>query len=651
MYSRTSLAVLALSLASPAFAQEHADKTLDEIIVTSTPLNKTRETLSQGVSVLTGADLNTRMEGTIGETLVSLPGVSSTFFGPGASRPIIRGLGGDRVEVLVNGLGAIDASTVSPDHAVAGESLSVKSVEVIRGPNTLLYGPSAIGGVVNIIDGRIPMEMPEGAVEGRARLTYGTNADERTAAGGVTFGLGDQFAAHAEGSWRKADDYHVPAGALAGGKVVEHSALKDKTGSAGFSWIGGDGSYLGAAISRTDDLYGVPGEEEGVQIDLGQTRVDLMGQANMGGSLIQSAKMRFAWADYKHAELEDGETGTTFHNKGWQGRLELVQQPMGNLTGAVGVQLKYRNFDSVGEEAVAPHSKTTQYGVFLLEEYALGAVTVQGGLRLDRADIDANDIGQSRDFTALSGSIGAIWDLTEDVALTAHLSHTRRNPTAEELYSSGPHLATGAFEQGDALLGSETANGIEGGVRLHGERWALHGQVYYTDYADFIYLADTGDEEDGLPIRQFAATDAEFYGFEAEGDLVLIGTLQEGLHLHLQADTVRASMEGGNGHLPRIPPFTGTAGLAYLSPLFDAGAEVAYTAKQGRVAEFEEPTGDHTFVNAHLEVRPFQAMPDLALGLRVRNLFNTIGYNHTSFLKAVAPQPGRDVRFSVNLAF
>jgi len=651
MYSRTSLAVLALCLASPALAQEHADKDLDEIVVTSTPLNETRETLSQGVSVLTGDDLKNRIEGTIGETLTSLPGVSSTFFGPGASRPIIRGLGGDRVEVLVNGLGAIDASTVSPDHAVAGESLSVKSVEVIRGPNTLLYGPSAIGGVVNIIDGRIPTQMPKDIVDGEARLTYGTNADERTAAGAVTFGLGEQFAGHLDGSWRKADDYHVPEGALPGGKVVEHSALKAKNGSGGLSWIGQDGSYLGAAVSRTDSLYGVPGEEEGVQIDLGQTRVDLMGEARMDTSLIQAARMRFAWADYKHAELEDGETGTTFHNKGWQGRLELVQQPMGNLTGAAGVQVKYRNFDSVGEEAVAPHSKTKQVGGFLLEEYDLGAVSLQGGLRLDHVDIDANDINQSRSFTGLSGSIGAIWDLTEDVALTAHMSHTRRNPTAEELYSNGPHLATGAFEEGDPALGSETANGIEGGVRLHGERWALHGQVYYTDYNGFIYEADTGEVEDDLPVRRFAATDAHFYGFEAESDLVLIGTMQGGLHLHLQADAVRAGMSGGNGHLPRIPPFTGTAGLDYISALFDAGAEVAYTAKQDRVAEFETPTDDHTFVNAHLVVRPFQAMPDLELGLRVKNLFNTVGYTHTSFLKDVAPLAGRDVRFSVGTTF
>ncbi|MFN3231389.1 MAG: TonB-dependent receptor [Alphaproteobacteria bacterium] len=681
------------------------------IEILAVPYGADSESLTQGVSILQGNELERRLEGSIGETLFGLPGVSSTFFGPASSRPIIRGQSGPRVRVLIGGIGSIDASSVSPDHAVAGEGLAIEKVEVIRGPSTLLYGPNAIGGVVNILDGRIPTEMPEDGVEGAVRTFFGTNANEFGAAASVTAGLGDRLAIHLDGFYREGDDYRVPLGAILedddhdddhghdddydedhdahdddhdhedeeNPRRVENSDFETKSGTAGLSYIG-DSGFLGVSVTVLDSNYGIPGghghghegehdddhgddhddghedddehghgkgdeEEETVRIDLEQVRVDVMGGLDTDFLIFKETKFRFGWADYEHVELEGGEVGTLFTNKGWEGRLDLVQDDSGAWSGGMGLNVLKRNFSAVGAEAFTPPSETTKWGLFTAQEVDLGDIVLQGGLRYDHTKVNPETADPTRSFDQISASVGAIWQAADPLRLTVHLSRTERAPTAEELFSNGPHLATNGFEVGDPTLGKETANSAELGVHVHSGPFDLEASVYYTAYNDFIFLSNTGAEEDGLPVRAYGQHNATFYGMELAAQVELM----TGLIARGQLDWVRAKIDPTDEPLPRIPPLRVTAGLDYSANQFDVGAEVQFVDSQNRVAALEEPTDDYTLLNAYLTWRPFSNVEGVSFSVRGRNLLNKIARNHSSFIKEDAPLPGRDVRFSLNI--
>ena len=361
MQKKVVAGLAALVLAPVQAMAQDVPHSIDSIVVETVPWLVRSDALTQSISILEGDALDIRLEGTIGETLSGLPGISSTFFGPGASRPIIRGQSGDRVRILIGGISSIDASTVSPDHAVAGESLSVERIEVIRGPSALLYGPNAIGGVVNILDGRIPTKMPETGWDSIARAQYGTVADERSLTASVTGAASKEIAVHLDGFLRRSGDYQVPRdaheqGENQGENQVENSSIKAQGGNAGLSWIG-DNGFLGVSVSLNSSNYGVPGEghhaeedeghmDEGeddlVRIDLDQTRVDLMGSADTDFLFFQQIKVRYSWANYEHRELEGAEIGTVFTNSGWEGRLDIVQKDLNNWSGGMGMCRTFR---------------------------------------------------------------------------------------------------------------------------------------------------------------------------------------------------------------------------------------------------------------------------------------------------------------------
>ncbi|MEJ6575364.1 MAG: TonB-dependent receptor plug domain-containing protein, partial [Emcibacteraceae bacterium] len=372
----------------------------DVIFVTSSPHGKGSFDVLQGSNVLSGEKLNKSLEASIGETLSSLPGVSSTFFGPGASRPIIRGLGGDRIRVLINGIGSIDAASTSPDHAVAGDPLTADRIEIMRGASTLLYGSNAVGGVVNIIDSRIPNVIPDGGVNGKARLSFDSISNDRSGSASINLGITDNIALHVDGYNRRTGNYTIPGFAESkayraaeeaeeeGHEEEEHveqkgtaknSDVDNKGGTFGIGWIGENATF-GASFSLNDSNYGVPGhgahgeEEEVVRINLDQKRFDLKGNIEKDFMLFEESRIRFGYADYKHIELENGVTGTTFKNKGWEGRIELIQKRRGNIHGSMGIQLRDREFSAIGEEAFVAPNNTLQWGVFVVEEIELEPV-------------------------------------------------------------------------------------------------------------------------------------------------------------------------------------------------------------------------------------------------------------------------------------
>ncbi|AUN30000.1 TonB-dependent receptor [Niveispirillum cyanobacteriorum] len=669
--------------AAPAMAQQaptadsSAHDRVEEIIVTASPIGAKRFDILQGTSSLSGEALDRALSTTLGEALDKLPGLSQTAFGSGASRPIIRGQGGDRIRILSGGIGSIDASSTSPDHAPALDLATAKRVEVVRGPVTLLYGNNAVGGVINVLDGRIPIAEPKDGVDGFARIGVGSNADERSLAAGIDARLDGPFVLHLDGFYRQADDYKVPG--FLESKVlreeedhehegeeeeakgrVDNSDLTQKGATAGLSYLG-DWGFLGVSASRFDSNYGVPAghshegeegeaEEGPVRIDLGQTRLDLMGEVNQPYGIFETTRVRFGWADYEHKELEGGETGTRFLNKGWEGRIEMVQRAMGNLSGAVGVQASSRNFEAIGDEAFLPPSDTDQMGVFTLQRLDLAPFALEGGVRLERQNVTAGSVDFDRDFTTVSVSAGASRQLGDGWMTGVTLSRTQRAPNAEELLSDGAHLATSTYERGDGTLGKETGLGVEATLKKSGGPVTGSVNLFLTDYDKYIYERLTGAEEEGLPVAQFSATDARFWGFEVEAETTVLRNDQVTVTLDGGVDYVRATDRDNDTPLPRIPALSARAGLGFELATVAARFEGVWTDKQKRIADYELPTNDSMVFNASLDWHPI-ADRDITLLMELRNLTNEEVRLATSFLKDVLPQPGRDFRLSLRAGF
>ena len=388
----------------PPSPEREEAPTVQGVVVTASPLAISADALISNVEVIGRDQLDVAPPQGLGELLSGVPGLRSTFFGPGASRPVIRGLAGPRVQVLTNGVGQIDASALSPDHQVATDPAEARQIEVLRGPSALLYGGSGIGGVVNIIDERIATTPAQDGIDGRASAQLSSVDDGRQVSGAVKVGRGP-LVFTADALFRETDDYRVPVppesrrqAALEGeepepGDIVENSAVELTAYGAGFSYVGGTG-HAGASIKRTETTYGVPGhghhgeeggeEEGGVVIDLEQTRVDLRGEANVASGPFSRARASIGAAEYEHTEFEGAEVGTRFTSEGIEGRFELIQREREDWSGAVGVQALTRKLAAVGEEAYVPSTEITEAGIFTVPRRDHDAWGFEFGLRLDR---------------------------------------------------------------------------------------------------------------------------------------------------------------------------------------------------------------------------------------------------------------------------
>ncbi|WOI54777.1 TonB-dependent receptor [Parvularcula sp. LCG005] len=663
-------------LLTPALAQSDEDT----IVVTGSPLERSTSDAVVGVSVLEDEALGRRMSGTLGETLQQVPGISATSFGAGASRPIIRGQGGDRIRILDNGIGSIDASSASPDHAVAVTPAMAERIEIIRGTALLRYGSSGAGGVVNVIDGRLPSRVPEDGLEGAVRLGLSTVNEGREAAGAVTGTIaelgGVTVVGHLDGNWREAEDYDIPGTAesvrqlMAEGEDIDEAergtvenSFADADAYAGSLSFIGDRGFLAFGVKQSNTTYGVPGHEhehgdehseegDGVFIELDQTRYDLNGRLDLDGP-FEAIKLFAGYADYTHTEFEaPGEPGTVFTNEGYEARLELIQRQRGGWRGASGYQVQHRDFAAIGDEAFVPPTTSDQWGVYSFQEYAIGDVSLEAAARFERTDHDAKGLAQNRGFDGISGSVGAIWQASDLLSVGGTLFRTERAPTTEELYSGGPHLATSQFELGDPTLDEEISRGVEAIFRLGNNVSHATVNLFYTEYDGYIYEAYTGGEEDGLPVYQFTAADAVFQGAEFEGHLHFGEWGAFELSTDLVADIVDADLEGaGDDILPRIPPFSATLGLNAEAEQWQLRAELEHAADRSDVTELELPTDGYSVVNVFADWSP-SALPDgLTLSAALMNATDEEVRLHTSFLKDIAPQPGRNLRLSVRYAF
>ena len=679
----------------------------DEIIITGHYVEGLD--LLAGTSTIEGIQLQREMTTQIGETLVKLPGVSATSFAPGASRPVLRGYQGTRIRVLNDGLGAIDVSNTSADHAVTIDPLTAERVEVLRGPAVLLFGSEAIGGAVNVIDHRLPRSRPEGGFHADYLARY-SSADEGVgAAGAIDLSLGENFVFHADGSYSTTDnlsigDYVVSQPlraelfelydeAIEEGELEEaEEALeaanrrgvlpnsKTRQGSAGvgLSYLG-DKFEFGVSASLFDTRYGVPGrpgaehhhgeeeeehgdedhdeeghgeEEEGdvpVSIDMLQKRLDFRGRVYLDG-FLDRIDARFAVADYEHTEFEGDEVGTLFLSEGVEGRIEFHQEAREGWGGVTGAQYYRRDLEAIGAEAFVPPHQTSQWGLFTRQEYEPGAFGVEAAVRVEGTEVTSDVLGFDRNFTSLSGAVGAHYALTPDFRIGANLSRTTRAPSGEELLSDGPHIATQAFEIGDPTLENEKAWGGELYARYEGPRAAAAVTLWANKFDGFIYNFATGEEEDELPIFLYDQQDADWWGIEVEASATLLQRDDFSLKADAVFDYVRATLDDGNP-VPRIPPLGINGGLEASVGDFDVRVEAEYAAEQDRVAEFETATDDHVLVGASLGWRFRGRDNESLILLSANNIFDVDARRHASYTKDFVPLAGRDIRLSARFSF
>lgn len=693
------LIVLAATAAIPAQAQDAAAGQDDyhsggdsEIVVTGSRKTARQDVLS-GVAVLSAEQLTESIRPSIGDTLAHTAGVTATSFGPSASRPVLRGLQGERVKVLTNGIGSIDVSNTSVDHAPAVNPLLAERIEVLRGPQSLLYGSAAIGGVVNVIDKRIPASVPDEPIHLNAMASYASAADERNLAASAEVPLGGGWVAHADGSWARSNDLRIGGYALTGALRAEalassllppdpdadpeidfaanaaihgrlpNTASKTWSVGAGLSYIN-DGGSIGVAYSHFDSLYGVPlrlatlpGQgQEAPRLQIRQDRIDAKAELVFDGGLLDRATFRYAYGDYTHFELgEDGSIGTTFLDQGMEGRLELVQAESGDWTGTSGLQFVNRSFNVIGDEAFLPRNTTSQFGIFTVQQYDPGPWKLEAGARWEHSAVSAlPDPSQPQfydgtvAFDAFSASLGGGYRLTPDWLLGLNLSRAERAPAAEELFADGPHAGTEAFEIGNPALKKEIAWSLEAILRGSGSNFSFEASLYHSWFGNFVYEDRTGAYEDGLPVYQVRQADARLYGFEVQGKVVLARPGLWTISADALADYVHATIAGA-GPAPRIPPLRVMGGLRAESAKYDLGVEVERVTPQNRTAAFETTTAGYTMVNAQLSWRPWGRERPLAISLSANNLFNVEARRHASYLKDYAPLAGRDIRITARL--
>ena len=643
-----------------------------------------------GVSVVDTQALQRTARPSIGESLASQPGVTASSFGPTASRPILRGLSGERVRILVDGIGTLDMSSSDPDHQVTINPLTAERIEVLRGPSALLFGSSAIGGVVNVIDTRIPRSVPTEPVRVNALAEFGSAANERSGNLSVDVPIGGHFVAHADGAYSKFDDLRIGGFVLS--KPLREEALAspdpDIRGLAdlkgtlpntagtigdiagGFAYVNGE-TNIGISISHHTFRYGVPirfsldpaEEAEQPTIDGRQTRADLRANVALGGA-FKLFEFRGGISKYHHDELTpEGDVDSSFFTHGGEIRGDLVQNDRAGWGGTSGVQYLNTNVHLSGEEKYLPDSTNRQLGFFTLQSFVRGPVRFEAGFRVESAHLDADADSQiaanggligtvpiSASFTPISASVGANYEFATGWRAGLSLSHSERAPAIDELFANGPHGGSETFEIGDPTLGKEASNAIE--LSLHRTTGPVHvqGSLYYSRFSNFIFQAPTGAARDGLPVFSYREGKANYSGFELQADARLGKALGIDWGGELVTDAVRATIKGF-GPAPLIPPLRVIGALTGSRGQVDGRIEVERDFAHDRTAPIETSTPGFTLVNASLDWHPFAANPELTLSLQGNNLFDVDARRSTSILKDYAPLAGRDIRLSARVAF
>lgn len=654
-------AALAMSWTAHADTPTSSEATqLMEITITANPLGRTADDMVQPALVLAGESLDTKRQANIGQTLAQELGVSTTDFGSGAGRPVIRGQAGPRVDVLSNGVSAMDVSNLSPDHAVAINPLIARQIEVLKGPATLLYGNSALGGVVNVSDSRLVSEVTAGW-SGAVELSAGSSAREHQTAVDINYGTGTHQW-HIDLTQTRSADYRIPGNSQVDGmgndKRLLNSATELTNGSLAYNHIDTDGNSAGIALSRYENSYGLPNEDTAF-IDMKQERIDTQAILRNPSQAFESVKIRAGAARYNHTEFEaPSVAGTIFNNNEYQARVEAVHKAIGGFRGVAGLQLGLRDFAAIGDEAYVPNVKTRQAGLFVVEERDTTLGKIELGARIDNVEHKPQDGAKpARHFTPVSLSLGTVYPIGSNTHFKAALTHAERAPATEELYAEGAHIATGTFETGNPSLKKERALNLDFGMDHHVGPLTLEASVYQKQVRDYIYGQEPGTDTDvdgeSFTDLNYQQQDARFRGYEAAASWALRDQAGQKVDARVFADAVRGELNDGNA-VPRMPPYRVGVSLHGHQGALSGNISLTHGARQDRVGSATETeTASYNLLNADLSY----AIPQrIGFGratvfLRGTNLLNDDIRRSTSFIKDVAPAPGRSGVIGIRFNF
>lgn len=660
---------------------------LDEVVVESEPLDRTIGSLARPVSVLKDAQLREQMGPTIGATLTQEPGINSQSFGPGVGQPVIRGLAGPRVRIMENGIGNNDVSNISPDHANSIEPSQAERIEILRGPSTLLYGSGAIGGVVNVIDNRVPEKKAEKPIGGALNQIYNSALDETSSSLKLEGGE-SELAYHLDGFYRNSGNEIIggqaidePAARMYDEALAEAPYLQNtngyvpntnaraKGGTAGLSWVG-DPGYAGVAVNYLENNYGVPPigipGEPNIRINLWQTKYDFRGGIDNPFEYAEKLKVKFGYTDYKHIEMEGEQAGTTWKSDSYEGRVELTHKPIGPFKGQWGFQSVNGTTSATGEEATIPQTEIANYGLFAVETLVTDPLIYDFGFRIEPQSVTpaASSGYVARSFLPVSGSVSGLWKVDSSNNLSLAFTESQRGAQAQELYVNGVHHATRAFEIGNPNLNMETSFNLELGYTFKQDWVDAQFNLFNNWVNDYIYSQYTGElygHEEGagdhdhggeLPILQIEQANAVFKGFEANLLFPLMENSYGLLDLTLFGDYTRGTLSAGNGNVPRMPPLRFGTQIDYAKNKWSTYFRVTRGQAQEYAGENETETSGWVLMNVGVQYEAKSyADSKLLFYLKGNNLLDQDIRNSTSYLKNFAPEPGRGVQVGFQISY
>ncbi|ARN73960.1 TonB-dependent receptor [Oceanicoccus sagamiensis] len=665
------------------------DTAIEHMLVT-VPMHRTEAETAMPVTVLSGDELRNSMANTIGETLALKPGLANASFGPSVGQPVIRGQQGARVTVLQNSTSSADASNISADHSVSVEPILAESIEVLRGPSTLLYGGGAIGGVVNVVDQRVPVAVPE-QLTGDIEVRHGSVNDETTAVFALNGGSGP-LAFHIDALQRESNNVEIPGKAAPEDEdstdgFIDNSDAETSSYTLGASYIV-DKSFIGFSVNRLENEYGVPPgahghhedhdddhdeahdddhdeahegeeEEEVVRLDIEQTRYDIRADIHEITPAIENLRWFFTYTDYEHVELEGAEVGTEWRNTSWENRFELIHAPIAQWHGVIGVQIKESEISAEGEESFIPETDVSNYGLFIVEDYHRGDWTYELGARVDRDELSPDSATDKETFTSLSLSASALWQSESPWSVGIALSQSERAPVIEELFSNDgnsfgdyvEHVATSSIELGDTDLDSEQSNNIDLTVNYKTDWVDGFVTVFFNDFSDYIYLQNTRLEQDETEILQYSQQDAEFYGIEFESTFILGEAMGGEFALTVFGDYIEGELDTA-GDVPRMPPQRLGSKLAFTQGSLSTYVSVVEADDQDKPGFDEEATDGYTRWDAGINYRVAIADSQEALAfLRLKNISDEEIRNSSSFLREIAPEAGRSIEAGLRYSF
>lgn len=678
MFKKFILLAASGSLTFPALAKESSTIELEEVVVTA-PLQAEPLKTAVPVTILEDDELSMKTGHSIGDTLKDELGISNQSFGPGVGTPVIRGQAGPRVRVLNNGIGSNDASALSPDHATSVEPLLAERIEVLRGPATLLYGSGAIGGAVNVIDNRIPGQMPDKLLGGALEQRFDSTSNETSTTIKLEGGQGN-IAYHLDGFFRHRNNLDI------GGRAIDTAAVSitdpslvvvdnpvghlDNTGaeaisgSAGLSWIG-DPGFAGISINNLNNNYGIAPDgtdEETVRIALRQDKYDFKSELDNPFRFAKSLRTRFGYTDYQHTEIANGEPGAFFTNRSYEGRLELTHQDLGPLYGTVGFQAQASDFNAIEKltgESIVPHSQINSYGVFAVESLDIGAVTYQLGARVEQTDIKPEGMNDLS-YTPVSVSVSAQWKLNDHNNLNLAVTRSSRAPNVQELLANGFHDATRSFERGNIDLKEETSYNLDLGYRFRSDWLRAEFDLFHNWASDYITQQRSGEfvDEDGnpcvvdcVPVLITRQNDAIFKGYEAKLIFPMMENRHGQLDLTLFSDYTRGQFVNG-GDVPRMPPLRYGLQLDYSKQEFSSYLRFTRADDQPHAGDFETPTAGYFLLNvgANYKIKAYKDA-ELMLFAKGNNLLDQNIRNSTSYLRNFAPEAGRGAEVGFRLSY